>query len=245
MNRLVQRGSTDVSAWVQLLDANGDYVTGMNYSDVTITARRFLGGRLVSEIAITPASLTAINDAHADGGFVEDSSRKRYRVDLTDACVATGLDSADNVELKVTASGVVGNTSEELTLVSYDWTSGQASSVTVAPLQATSIRRVNGEDISYFVGETIAQTVAITDANGAAVDLSAKTLSLIIESKPNLADIQTVTPSVGGASNNQITFTNNANVTKTARTLKWVLRDTAGGNEVFGRGDVIVSYAPR
>lgn len=120
-----------------------------------------------------------------------------------------------------------------------------ASSVTVAPLQATSIRRVNGEDINYFVGETIAQTVAITDADGVAVDLSAKTLSLIIESKPNLADVQTVTPSVGGASNNQITFTNNANVTKTARTLKWVLRDTAGGDEVFGRGDVIVSYAPR
>jgi len=117
MMRFVQRGSTDQSAWVQLLNADGDYVTGLTYSDVTITVRRFLGGRLVSELSLTPTELTAIDDPHADGGFVEDSSRKRYRVDLQDAAVATGLDSADNVELKVEASGVVGNTSEEIILV--------------------------------------------------------------------------------------------------------------------------------
>lgn len=142
MNRLVQRGSTDVSAWVQLLDAAGDYVTGLTYSDVAITARRFLGGRLVSEIGITPAELTAIDDAHADGGFVEDPSRKRYRVDLTDACLATGLDSADKVELKVTASGVVGNTSEELTLVDYlPWNAiSSGAQVTTISLGVASMR---------------------------------------------------------------------------------------------------------
>jgi len=117
MMRFVQRGSTDQSAWVQLLNADGDYVTGLTYSDVTITVRRFLGGRLVSELSLTPTELSAIDDPHADGGFVEDSSRKRYRVDLQDAAVATGLDSADKVELKVEATGVVGNTSEELMLV--------------------------------------------------------------------------------------------------------------------------------
>lgn len=247
MNRYVQRGSTDQSAWVQLLNADGDYVTGLTYSDVTITVRRFLGGRLVSELSLTPTELTAIDDPHADGGFVEDSSRKRYRVDLQDAAVATGLDSADNVELKVEATGVVGNTSEEIVLVDYNWATPADLQITVAPLSASITARVNGTTITYFVGEIISQTVAITDSAGSAVDLSGKTLQVVIDSpKASHGDVQVIgsgSITVSGASNNQITFTNTAAVTATARTLRWALRDTANGDEVLAHGRVVVTEA--
>jgi len=114
--------------------------------------------------------------------------------------------------------------------------------VTVAPLQATAPQRVNGTTITYFVGEVTSQTIAITDADNAAVDLSGITPQVVIESRQNRADIQTVTPSVSGASNNQITFTNNSSVTKTVRELYWSLRDTSD-SKVYAHGIVDVKYA--
>ena len=119
--------------------------------------------------------------------------------------------------------------------------------VTIAPLSSSITARVNGTTISYFVGEVIAQTVAITDSAGSAVDLSAKTLQVVIDSpQGSHSDVQVIASgsiTVSGASNNQITFTNSAAVTATARTLRWALRDTANGDEVLAHGRVVVTEA--
>jgi len=119
--------------------------------------------------------------------------------------------------------------------------------VTIAPLSSSITARVDGTTISYYVGEVIAQTVAVTDSSGSAVDLSAKTLQVVIDSpKASHGDVQVIgsgSITVSGASNNQITFTNTAAVTATARTLRWALRDTANGDEVLAHGRVVVTEA--
>ena len=129
----------------------------------------------------------------------------------------------------------------------FEVTNDPNLNVTVAPLSASITARVNGTTINYFVGEVVAQTVAITDSAGSAVDLSAKTLQLVIDSpKASHGDVQVIASgsiTVSGASNNQITFTNSAAVTATARTLRWALRDTANGDEVLAHGRVVVTDA--
>ena len=119
--------------------------------------------------------------------------------------------------------------------------------ITIAPLQATAAARVDGTTVNYFIGEIISQTIAITDSAGSAVDLSAKTLQVVIDSpKASHGDVQVIASgsiTVSGASNNQISFTNSAAVTATARTLRWALRDTANGDEVLAHGRVVVTEA--
>lgn len=121
-------------------------------------------------------------------------------------------------------------------------------SVNVTPLTATTETRVNGTTINYYVGETIAQTVAITDSAGSAVNLTGKTLQVVIDSpRPSHGDVQVIANAnitISGASSNQVTFTNSAAVTASARTLRWALRDTSN-NKVLGRGQVRVTEAAK
>lgn len=128
------------------------------------------------------------------------------------------------------------------------WLTGSVTGdAIITPLSASEITRVNGTDITYFIGETIATTIAITDSSGAALDVSAKTLQIVIDrGRSGHTDVQVISSgsiSVGGASNNQVTFTNSAAVTATAGVLRWALRDTADGDRVLARGNIRVSEA--
>jgi hypothetical protein len=106
------------------------------------------------------------------------------------------------------------------------------------------VSRTNGTDITYFVGEAIATTIAITDSSGAAVDLSSKTLRIIIDrGGSGHSDVQVIASgsiAVAGAGSNQITFTNSEAVTNKAGSLRWALRDTDDGDRVLARGNVRV-----
>lgn len=184
------------------------------------------------------------NDAHSDGAVWNPGDGTLF-VDCPDAAFAVYV---KDVQLKGawtdgSDSGVIRGT--PVSMVNYAWKDGP-SSVNVTPLTATTETRINGTTINYYVGETIAQTVAITDSAGSAVDLSGKTLQVIIDSpRPSHGDVQVIANAnitVSGASSNQVTFTNSAAVTASARTLRWALRDTSN-NEVLGRGQVRVTEA--
>jgi len=128
------------------------------------------------------------------------------------------------------------------------WITGSVTGdAIITPLSASEITRVNGTDIAYFIGETIATTIAITDSSGAALDVSAKTLQIVIDrGRSGHTDVQVISSgsiSVGGAGNNQVTFTNSAAVTATAGVLRWALRDTADGDRVLARGNIRVLEA--
>jgi hypothetical protein len=117
-----------------------------------------------------------------------------------------------------------------------------AIELTVLPLQATVVDRVAGTTINLFTGETASVTVAVTDEDGVAVDLTNLTLELIIELRPS-TDVVVVADASITHSNGSFAFAVPAAVTNAARACKWALRKT-NDDSVLVQGDLFVTYAP-
>jgi hypothetical protein len=85
-------GSIDVSIPVVIRSTGHVEQTGINAAAITAASYWRQGG---SRVAITPSDLTAITDAHTDGGwFPVDATNMPgcYRFDIPDAAVASGAD---------------------------------------------------------------------------------------------------------------------------------------------------------
>jgi len=113
---IVKKGSTNRSVTIRIIDATaGTPETGVVFdtSGIAMWYRRE-GATLT---AITEADLTtpALDDAHADGGFLHISDGE-YRLDLPDAAFATGANHVD-VGGTVTGMVVIGG---RVRLVDYD-----------------------------------------------------------------------------------------------------------------------------
>lgn len=111
--RQVPAGSTDVSVTIRIVDASdGTPETGVehNTSGIDLWYRR--DGE--AKVSITEAALSALTDAHSDGG-IEHIGDGYYRLDLPDAAVASG---ADFVTIGGTVTGMV-VIGTELQLVEY------------------------------------------------------------------------------------------------------------------------------
>lgn len=97
MKQLVLKGKTDLTVYIFVPDSSstvGAGLTGLVYNAAGLVASyvRPLGSR----VAITLATQT-VTGAHSDGGFVEVDATNMpgvYRLDLPDAVVASGVDSA-------------------------------------------------------------------------------------------------------------------------------------------------------
>lgn len=97
MKQLVLKGKTDLTVYIFVPDSSstvGAGLTGLTYNAAGLVASyvRPLGSR----VAITLATQT-VTGAHSDGGFVEVDATNMpgvYRLDLPDAVVASGVDSA-------------------------------------------------------------------------------------------------------------------------------------------------------
>ena len=113
---IVKKDATDVSVTVRIIDSgDGTPETGVVYntSGIDLWYRR----EGATKTSITEADLTtpALDDAHADGGFLHISDGE-YRLDLPDAAVATGAKHVD-VGGTVTGMVVIGG---RIRLVDYD-----------------------------------------------------------------------------------------------------------------------------
>ena len=117
-----------------------------------------------------------------------------------------------------------------------------AIELTVLPLQATVVDRVAGTTINLFTGETASVTVAVTDEDGVAVDLTSLTLELILELRPS-TDVVVVDDASITHSNGSFAFAVPAAVTNAARACKWALQKTTD-DSVLVQGDLFVNYAP-
>lgn len=171
--------------------------------------------------------------------YVSGNTDKLYLLDLWTSGAISNMAAYGNF-----LSFISGLSTEQL---SYDiWSSGQfinisvpSVSVTVAPLSASVPARVNGTNITYYVGELKSTTVAITDSNDQEVLLENKTIQLHIDaingSDQFLLDTNDIT-----VSGNQFSFTNPANLTNEPKTYMWALRDFSYGNEVLARGQIRV-----
>lgn len=104
MDRLIKAGSTDVSVHLYIIDStNGTPETGVVWNTAGIDLKYRREGAVV--VAITEADLgtPALDDAHADGGFLEVGNGV-YRLDLPDAACAAG---AKHVTVFGTVTGMI------------------------------------------------------------------------------------------------------------------------------------------
>lgn len=100
--RPILKGSTDQSIVIRIVDsADGTPETGVehNTSGIDLWYRR----EGAAKVSITEAALSALTDAHSDGG-IEHIGDGYYRLDLPDAAVATG---ANGVAVGGTVTGMV------------------------------------------------------------------------------------------------------------------------------------------
>jgi hypothetical protein len=102
MMRPILKGSTDQSVVIRIVDeTDGTPETGVvfNTSGIDLWYRR----EGATKTSITEATLSALNDAHSDGGILHIGDGY-YRLDLPDAAVATG---ANGVMVGGTVTGMV------------------------------------------------------------------------------------------------------------------------------------------
>jgi hypothetical protein len=88
--RSIAKGATDQSTVIRIVDAtDGTPETGVTSATTGLSlSYRREGGTVVS---ITVSDLTALNDAHSDGGLLHIGAGY-YRLDVPDAAFATGAD---------------------------------------------------------------------------------------------------------------------------------------------------------
>ncbi|MGB1226151.1 MAG: hypothetical protein ACPHCN_18690 [Mycobacterium sp.] len=97
---MIQAGATDRSIEFTLLNTDGTLKTDAVAADLTAQYRRGLTGTLAT---ISLSDLSALTDAHSDGGL-KHVFAGRYRLDLPDAAVAAGVDT---LELYATGTDLV------------------------------------------------------------------------------------------------------------------------------------------
>lgn len=100
--KTVNAGEVNVTVRVRIFDATTSLpATGIAYN--TSGLGLYYERERAAQTSITPASLSAATDAHADGGFIE-LGDGWYRLDLPDAACAANVAS---VQVGVTLSGYV------------------------------------------------------------------------------------------------------------------------------------------
>lgn len=108
MKRVIKKDSTDQSVDVFIQDSSsttGAGLTGLVFNSAGLSCY-YRRGALGSATALTLATLATIGTAHADGGFKEIDATNMpgwYRLDLSDAIVATGVAYA-SIQLKGAAN---------------------------------------------------------------------------------------------------------------------------------------------
>lgn len=167
-----------------------------------------------------------------------------YKATFTTLSTDDEWDTSDILNLIITAtinsvSGYVG--------VVWDSIGGGGNSYYFNnPIQSSQISRNTGNLITAYEGETSPITISdIEDVYENPIDLSEFTLLLVITEKNGkvLQEIESVDITVTGDDNNNVTFTNNAEVTKKGRAsanLLWSLRDADNGNKVLVEGELSI-----
>lgn len=161
MSRLITKGATDQTIYVEVLDSTsttGGRKTGLAYNTSSLTAYYVRNGG--SATSITLATLAAANSAHSDGGFKEVDSTNMpgiYRLDLPDAAVASGADS-----VVVTIKGATGmaQVSAEIQLVAVNPQDAVRGGMTALPNAAADaagglpISDAGGLDMDALLADT-------------------------------------------------------------------------------------------
>lgn len=162
---IVKKGSTDRSVTIRIIDStDGSPETGVvfNTSGIDLWYRR----EGAAKVSITEATLSALTDAHSDGGFLHIGDGE-YRLDLPDAAYATG---ANHVDIGGTVTGmiVIGG---RVRLVNYDPEDTVRMGLTALPNAAADaagglpVSDAGGLDLDAKVGALTFTVSGKVDAN--------------------------------------------------------------------------------
>lgn len=194
----ITKGATDQSVTIQIIDsATGLPETSVAHdtSGIDLWYRRD-GAAVVS---ITEAALTALTDAHSDGG-IEPIGNGAYRLDIPDAAFASGVNAVE-IGGTITDMLVIGGTVE---LVDP----GVLDPVEILFVDFGGVPRkvINpGTSTDTFVWE-----IQVKDHNNELVTPDTFTLTLVNEDGTDLsARIDDTTPTEVATGRYQVTYTSN------------------------------------
>jgi len=166
------------------------------------------------------------------------------KIDTIDDFVDTEVSAIKGVTDKLDTTVEVDGAVYRFTTNALEQAPSGSTTVQVAPLQSVAPNRVAGTEIvTYLYDVSAIGPIAVTDADGTAIDLSALTLKVCIE-KIDGTVLANVTPTISGGSGNQVTFTPNADSVAKTGTYRWSLRQTSN-NQVYALGDFVVDPAAR
>ena len=187
---IFNKGETDVTVYVRLRDSTtGLAKTGLAFNSAGAACSQVR--TRAARVAITLATQT-VTGAHADGGFVEvdaTNCKGLYRLDLTDAVCATGV---DNAIVSIEFDGII----EESALIKLtsvdlnDAVTGGMSALPNAAADATGglpISDAGGLDLDAMnTNVNDIETAVVTNAAGA--DIAADIIALKAETVLIVAD---------------------------------------------------------
>lgn len=168
---IVKKGVTDRSVTIRIVDStDGTPETGVVYntSGIDLWYRR----EGAAKTSITEATLSALTDAHSDGGFLHIGDGE-YRLDLPDAAFASGANYVD-IGGTVTGMIVIGG---RVRLVNYDPEDGTRLGLTALPNAAADgagglpISDAGGLDLDARLDVAVSSRLAPTTA-GRTLDVS-------------------------------------------------------------------------
>ncbi len=184
--RDVTIGQVDYTVFVLISLTTGAPATGLTNTDIDIAYGRVETDNDVTTSDVTPASLSALTDAHSDWGFKEVSSGDHpglYRLDIADAVFASGawesmvtITDASGTDFYAVNLGfrLVGQDKTSSTVDSNvtKWLGTAAATPTVAGVPEVDITYVNGSSASA-AGTVNANMVQISGHTGSADSLQA------------------------------------------------------------------------
>lgn len=173
MKQEVLSGQTDYTVLILIRDDAGAPKTGLTEASVDIAYARVETDNDVTTADVTPASLSALTDAHTDWGFEEVSSTDHpglYRLDIADAVFASGAWSA---VVSIVGTGL-DPTSIEFVLIAFNPRDGVRLGLTALPNAAADaagglpISDAGGLDLDAQIGTDIDSILVDTAEIGAA-----------------------------------------------------------------------------
>lgn len=165
MKLQIKKASTDVTIYLYIQDSSsstGAGLTGLVFNSAGLTC--YYVRPLAAAAQLSLATVAAATSAHSDGGFKEVDATNMpgiYRLDLSDAVIATGVNS---VTLLLKGATNMAQLPVEIELVAYDPQS--ASSLGLSNLDATVSSRASQtsvDTVDDFLDTEVAAIKAKTD----------------------------------------------------------------------------------
>lgn len=179
MKQIIKRGSIDKNIIIFIPDSastTGGGKTGIAYNTSGLSCYYVRPGSAAAQLSLATQT---VSGAHSDGGFVEIDATNLpgfYRLDLSDAIIAVGVDS---VAMMLKGASGMAPVPIEIQLVDYDGLDGVRMGLTALPNAAADaagglpISDAGGLDLDTILGLiTAARMGALTDwIDGGRLDL--------------------------------------------------------------------------